>query len=523
MLKNRYHIVSELSEGGFGTTFLAEDTQTPSSKKCVIKKLKPLNDNPEIYQIIKERFQREAAILEELGDNHPQIPRLYAYFEDQGNFYLVQEWIKGQTLYEKLLKQGLLKEDKVKQILLEILPVLQLIHSKGIIHRDIKPENIILKAPEEKPVLIDFGAVKETVTTTEVTKSGHMKSSIVIGTPGFMPLEQTVGKPLFASDLYSLGLTAIYLLTGKLPEDLDTDPETGETLWKNFAPNVSPGFAAVLDKVIEPNSRDRYLNATAMLEALNSLTAPTVSITPPTILETPQKQTPKTVPNSAREYQTAPNPNQPPVTLPLYSQQTPVTQTPQKSNNTPWIVGGIAALALGAGLFFVKPKPAPQPIVKNDPAINNPNPPITNPQALSPLDTPPNVTIGGKSEQGREPVFFIDGVWAVQFTAGNVVHQSLLVMKRSYGEMITEYVDPNTDTLQKIRQKMRLWSVSQGLILKGHDPVDAQTNQQPSIGYSPDQIFILVSPNGSLSGENCSGEASQSVCSPTTFTYKGNR
>lgn len=521
MLKNRYHIVSELSEGGFGTTFLAEDTQTPSSKKCVIKKLKPLNDNPQIYQLIKERFQREAAILEELGDNHPQIPRLYAYFEDQGNFYLVQEWIRGQTLYEKLLKQGLLKEDKVKQILIEILPVLQLIHSKGIIHRDIKPENIILKAPDEKPILIDFGAVKETVTTTEVTKSGHMKSSIVIGTPGFMPLEQTVGKPLFASDLYSLGLTAIYLLTGKLPEELETDPETGETLWKNFASNVSPGFAAVLDKVIEPNSRDRYINAGAMLEALNSLTVPTLSVTPPTQLETSKKQPPPKVPITAPEYISANPINSPPVTLPLYSQQTPLTQTPQKSNKTLLIAGGIAALVLGAVLFFLKPKPTPSPVVNNDPPVNNQNPPITNPQPPSPLDTPPNVTIGGQPQQGTNPVTLIDGVWAVQFTVGNVVHQSALVMKGFYGEMITEYVDPATTTTQKIRQKMRLWSVPQGLILKGHDPVDAQTNQKPIIDYYPDQIFIQVAKDGSLSGENCSTQVNQSVCAPTTFTYKG--
>lgn len=280
ILDNRYQIIRELADGGFGRTFLAENTRMPSRRRCIIKMLKPLHNKPQIYQLVQERFHLEAAILEELGENNNQIPRLYDKFEEAGRFYLVQEWIQGQTLGNIQAQVGIVNENLVKNILLSILPVLQYIHSKGIIHRDIKPDNIILRITDNLPVLIDFGAVKETMGTV-MSNSGNVTSSIVIGTPGFMPSEQAAGRPLFASDLYSLGLTAIYLLTGKLPQEL-TNPHTGEILWQRHAYNVSPSFAAILDKAIHPLARERYMNAPAMLSALQAIPLdPLMSPQPP--------------------------------------------------------------------------------------------------------------------------------------------------------------------------------------------------------------------------------------------------
>ncbi|NES01367.1 MAG: protein kinase, partial [Okeania sp. SIO2F4] len=143
ILNNRYRIINTLASGGFGETFLAQDTQMPSGRLCVIKQLKPIVNNPQIYQLVQERFQREAAILEELGETNNQIPRLYAYFTENGQFYLVQEWIEGETLTKKLKTEGVFNENSVRQILLSLLPVLEYVHSKRIIHRDIKPGNII--------------------------------------------------------------------------------------------------------------------------------------------------------------------------------------------------------------------------------------------------------------------------------------------------------------------------------------------------------------------------------------------
>ncbi|MEL7241738.1 MAG: serine/threonine-protein kinase, partial [Cyanobacteria bacterium J06573_2] len=218
LLNNRYQIIRTLGSGGFGETVLAEDTQMPSRRPCVIKQLRPIQDNPRVYQLVRERFGREAAILEELGNGSSQIPMLYAYFSDNGQFYLVQEYIEGKTLTQVVQEKGLMDENSVKQILTSILPVLEYVHSKGIVHRDIKPENILTDA-DGKPVLIDFGAVKETLSTL-LTPSGNATKSIVIGTPGFMATEQSVGRPMFASDIYSLGMTAIFLLTGKMPQEL---------------------------------------------------------------------------------------------------------------------------------------------------------------------------------------------------------------------------------------------------------------------------------------------------------------
>ncbi|WP_341524966.1 protein kinase [Nostoc sp. UHCC 0302] len=270
LLNNRYQVIQVIGAGGFGETFLAEDTHMPSRRRCVIKQLKPVTSNdPKTYQIIQQRFEREAATLEYLGESSDQIPKLYAYFSENGQFYLVQEWIHGQTLTKIVETKGYESETVVKQILLDLLPVLNYVHSKGIIHRDIKPDNIVLRSVDGKPVLIDFGAVKETIRSV-VNSPGYPTQSLVIGTPGYMPSEQAVGRPVYATDIYSLGLTAIYLLTGKNPQELQTHLQSGEILWQDYAPNVSSEFATVLNQAIKPHAGDRYSTASKMLYALQS-------------------------------------------------------------------------------------------------------------------------------------------------------------------------------------------------------------------------------------------------------------
>ncbi len=267
LLNNRYQILKKLGHGGFGTTYLAEDIQMPSHRLCVIKELQPVDNQPEIYQLIKERFQREAAILENLGDKHQQIPQLYAYCEEHGQFYLVQEYINGETLSTKISKNGIVSENIAQEILLNLLTVLLYVHSQKIIHRDIKPDNIIIRDSDNLPVLIDFGAVKETMGTM-IKTLGNVTKSIIIGTPGFMSPEQSMGRPVYASDLYSLGLTIIYLLTGKIPSEFTTDPLTGEIEWQNYASGVSPNLVRVLNKSIQFHYQDRFPTAQAMIDEL---------------------------------------------------------------------------------------------------------------------------------------------------------------------------------------------------------------------------------------------------------------
>ena len=287
LLNNRYRLIKTLGRGGFGETYLTIDNHMPSGRKCVLKQLKPIVKQPKMPLWMKERFQREAAILEELGDGNSQIPQLYAYFSEDDKFYLVQEWIEGLTLDQYWSQEGNLHREEVRQILLQLLPVLDYVHSRRIIHRDIKPENIILRRGDNLPFLIDFGAVKEAI-ATEVNHNSGSTYSASIGTPGYMSSEQAAGRPIYSSDLYSLGLTAIFLLTGQAPNELETDPRDGEIIWREQA-EVDEELADIIDRAIRFHPRDRFSSAQEMLNALNhnlvtsgagNLTGATLNVAP---------------------------------------------------------------------------------------------------------------------------------------------------------------------------------------------------------------------------------------------------
>ncbi|MEL7502049.1 MAG: serine/threonine-protein kinase [Cyanobacteria bacterium J06554_6] len=291
LLDNRYKVVRSLADGGFGTTFLAVDTRLPSNRQCVVKQLKLDAQDPTVQALAKDRFNREAVVLEALGHRHQQIPQLYAYFEEAGQFYLVQEYVEGDTLTQRVQRQGRWRATAVQTLLGQLLPVLAYVHDKGIIHRDIKPDNIILRQSDDLPVLIDFGAVKEAL-KTNVAAPGQPQPSVVIGTSGFMPPEQATGHPTFSSDLYALGLTAIYALTGQLPQAIAANPMTGEIDWQPLASDLPPRLAAVLSQVIRPIPRDRFASATAMMRAL-SLAPPAAASSPrlPRLPEPPENGT----------------------------------------------------------------------------------------------------------------------------------------------------------------------------------------------------------------------------------------
>ena len=264
LLNHRYRILKSLGEGGFGRTFLAEDTHMPSQRQCVIKQLKPVSHRPEVHQLLQDRFAREAAVLETVGKANNQIPTLYAYFIQKNQFYLVQEWIRGETLTAASHSEM----ESVTSLLTSLLKTLAYVHRHNIIHRDIKPENIIVRSQDQSPCLIDFGAVKE-VMSTVLSPSGSLKSSLVIGTAGFMPPEQMAGHPVFASDLYSLGLTIISLLTRRSPNEIPTDSHTGQKLWQQYAPNATQPLIDTLTKATYSQANQRYATATEMLAALN--------------------------------------------------------------------------------------------------------------------------------------------------------------------------------------------------------------------------------------------------------------
>lgn len=254
--RGRYRIIRLLGRGGFGVTYLAEDTYLPGEPLCVIKQLSPKVSNPLSLERARNRFEREAKILSKLG-SHSQIPMLLDYFTDKGEFYLVQEYIQGETLSKEIRRLGPQNETKVKQFLQEILPVVQFIHRHRVIHRDIKPPNIIRCWEDGRLVLIDFGAVREYLANQSDGSVPKNPTTHFVGTMGFAPPEQLALRPTYASDIYALGVTCLFMLTGRSPIEFESHPETGEILWRSYV-QVGSHFASVLNKMLKFSTEERY-------------------------------------------------------------------------------------------------------------------------------------------------------------------------------------------------------------------------------------------------------------------------
>jgi serine/threonine protein kinase len=249
LLGDRYRALQLIGQGGFGRTFLAVDEYKPSQPYCVIKQFYAQQD-AQFLEKATELFKQEAIRLEELG-KHPQIPELLAYFTQNNRQYLVQEYIQGHNLEQILSRTLYFSSAQIWNLLKSLLIILKFVHANQVIHRDIKPENIILRN-DGKLFLVDFGAAKR-ATETALGKTGTK-----IGTSGYTAPEQALGKAKFASDLYSLGVTCIHLLTGIDPLEL-YDLEEGEWNWQQFLPEpIEDELVSILDRTIERASKKRY-------------------------------------------------------------------------------------------------------------------------------------------------------------------------------------------------------------------------------------------------------------------------
>ena len=274
-LQAQYRAIHPIAQGGFGRTFLAVNEAEPSKPRCVIKQFFPQQQDSKLLKTASQLFEREAQRLEQLG-HHPQIPALLTYLEQDHHRYLVQEWIDGQTL-EQELAAGAFTEDQIHQLLQDLLPVLQFIHQHHVIHRDVKPANIIRRRSDRSLVLVDLGAAKF-ASGTALLKTGTM-----IGSAEYTAPEQIRGKAEFSSDLYSLGVTCIHLLTQMSPFDL-FDGTEGQWIWRDYltAP-VSDRLGTVLDNLLESATNRRYRSAEAAIADL--------SPTPP-LAEVPKSEPP---------------------------------------------------------------------------------------------------------------------------------------------------------------------------------------------------------------------------------------
>lgn len=305
VLGDRYRVMQELGHGGFGRTYLAND-QNRFNEPCVLKEFAPQVSGTYALQKAEELFEREAGILYKL--QHPQIPRFRELFRakiaDQTRLFLVQDYVSGPTyraLLETRRQQGqTFHEAEAIQLLQQLLPVLEYIHSLGVVHRDISPDNLILRTVDNLPVLIDFGGVKQVAATVASQVMAQplnaVSSPTRLGKIGYAPDEQLqVGAAYPHSDLYALGMTVLVLLTGREPAEF-IDSYTLTRNWRQYV-NLSPRLAAILDRMVAQRPGDRYPSAREVLQALNSQEAPplaaqivapvethmpTVAIAPPT-------------------------------------------------------------------------------------------------------------------------------------------------------------------------------------------------------------------------------------------------
>ncbi|WP_293128684.1 serine/threonine-protein kinase [Microcoleus sp. bin38.metabat.b11b12b14.051] len=265
LLRQRYRPIQVLGKGGFGKTFLAIDEDIPSQPRCAVKQFYFHDRDPEIFKKAVELFHQEAVRLDELG-KHPQIPTLLAAFEQESHIYLVQEFIDGPTLKQEL-DQSVCDENQIWQLLQDLLPVLQFIHDKRVIHRDVKPENIIRRLSDNKLVLIDFGIAKL------LTDSALLRSATLIGSQDYVAPEQMRGKVFPASDLYSLGVTCIRLMTQVPPLDM-YDYKTERWYWREFLPKgttIRADLGEILDKLLHTHLAQRYSFAEEVLQDIKAV------------------------------------------------------------------------------------------------------------------------------------------------------------------------------------------------------------------------------------------------------------
>ncbi|MDB9493857.1 serine/threonine-protein kinase [Spirulina major CS-329] len=292
--RDRYLVLRMLGRGGFGVTFLARDMMLPGKPFCVIKQLCPRVSELRALDTARHRFKREAKILATLG-SHSQIPMLLDYFVLDDEFYLVQEYIKGATLARLVRRQGVQPEAIVRRILREVAKLLHFVHSQGVIHRDIKPQNIIL-SQDRQIVLIDFGAVKAELAGIADSSIQNGVTTHFVGTVGFAPPEQFSLRPVYSSDLYALGVTCLYLLTGKAPLDFKSNPRTGELFWQDKV-QVSRSFHQILTQMLRPTPQERYQTAAEILAAMEAMSPQdnlsncmnSTPVTPPTASAAPQR------------------------------------------------------------------------------------------------------------------------------------------------------------------------------------------------------------------------------------------
>jgi serine/threonine protein kinase len=402
VLQNRYRIIQTLGQGGFGRTYLAEDTRR-FNELCAIKELIPAVTGIYALEKAQELFRREAESLYQI--QHIQVPQFRERFEQDQRLFLVQEYIAGKTyrtlLDERKTVNSVFTEQEVLHLIRSLLPVLEHIHGRGMIHRDISPENIILRDSDRLPVLIDFGVVKELATRLQAPDTTTLPT--YVGKLGYSPSEQMqTGRVYPSSDLYALAATAVVLLTGKEPADLFDENQLTWN-WERWA-TVSPQFAQILNRMLSHRPSDRYQSATEVAQVLQSMEQQTV---PPSNVSVSNAQTvavgrsPNPVP---RNVANTPDPRiPPPSTKSLLDNPLAIGAI----GSAVVILAGLGSWALVSSIRYrskepqatTKPQTFPSPVISG--SVSSSSTPVATPTSTTVLVPTPTPT-----QTSQKPVVF---------------------------------------------------------------------------------------------------------------------
>jgi serine/threonine protein kinase len=402
MLQKRYRVTKILGQGGFGRTYLAQDTAC-FDELCVLKEFTPNERGRDSLRKARELFKREAEALYAI--NHPQIPRFRANFEEAKRLFLIQEYAEGKTyakiLGERIRESRTFTEQEAIAFLQNMLPVLENIHAQGIIHRDISPDNIICRESDQLPVLIDFGVVKAGVKNLEA--EGEVgEQGTTVGKAGYAPNEQLqTGEAYANSDLYALAVTTVVMMTGRKPESL-IDKSSMSWKWQQWLPTISPWFAKVLMRMMSYRPAARYQSAKEVAQALRSVAELVAGGENPELiaaLDAPNSLGSGTTGNSS------PAPNRYTTYTPKQRQRSPIL-------NSPWILAGAGGLVALIPFVMIKmmfsdgPVPPPKP---SNPPIVNEKTPVTDKPAVPPGQTNVPTTLAVPQVLASEQVTITPG------------------------------------------------------------------------------------------------------------------
>lgn len=255
-----YQILRTLGKGGMGTTYLAWDKNRTVKNAPLLQVLKEMNADMARISKARELFEREARILKSL--EHPGIPKYYDFFVENNRKYLVMELIHGHNLEQFVYQRGATDYERTIKWMIQVCDILDYLHhlNPPLVHRDIKPANLILRNLDSRLMLLDFGAVKELGTALETR----------IGVEGYSAPEQYRGKPCPQSDIYGIGTTTIFLLTGKTPMQYYRYHNNKFEFDLASIPNMPSDLAKVIDIACQQEPSDRYQTAIELSQALSN-------------------------------------------------------------------------------------------------------------------------------------------------------------------------------------------------------------------------------------------------------------